>query len=327
MKRNITILLCFITLSSFSILLNSCRKDNDIPVLTTISAKPLADTIASSGGILGSYNSSSGIFISGVCWNSTGHPTLNDNKTIDVLVSDKFSSSLTGLIPNTQYYVRAFIISQIDTTYGNEVTFRTLLQGQVADIDGNIYNTIKLGTQIWMVENLKSTKLYDGAALELVSDSIELFAEPMSPRYCWYNNDKGKNKDVYGALYNWEAVKTGKLCPVGWHVPSVHDWIILANTFGGSIYAGGSIKEAGTAHWVNPNIGATNIAGFTALPGGYLYDGFKEKGITCYFWTNEPSPVWDFMAWSYQILNEEELLLLRSFPKYSAISVRCVRDN
>lgn len=163
----------------------------------------------------------------------------------------------------------------------------------VTDIDGNIYHTVQIGTQIWMVENLKTTKFNDGTTIPLVTDNIA-WSKLTTPAYCWNKNIEN-NKDTYGALYNWYAVNTGKLCPKGWHVPTDNDWTILANYLGGETYdnknieskTGGKLKESGTIHWSSPNEGATNETGFTGLPGGsraYYKGDFNEIGTMGDWW-------------------------------------------
>lgn len=149
----------------------------------------------------------------------------------------------------------------------------------VTDIDGNVYNTVTIGTQVWMKENLKTTKYNDGTAIPLVIDSPD-WSNLKTPGYTW--NICGNNEDsiiaIYGALYNWYTVNTGKLCPTGWHVPSDNEWTTLITYLGGENVAGGKLK-AGTADWGSPNIGATNESGFTALPGGVCYADGDYSGI------------------------------------------------
>ena len=157
----------------------------------------------------------------------------------------------------------------------------------VTDFDGNVYNTVRIGTQIWMAENLKTTKFNDGADIPLVTDYSE-WGNLTSPGYCWYNNDKYTYGGIYGALYNWYTVNTGKLCPEGWHVPSDVEWNVLENYLGGETVAGGKLKEAGTEHWEYPNTGATNVSGFTALPGSGRYQSemFTEIGFFGNWWSS-----------------------------------------
>ena len=137
----------------------------------------------------------------------------------------------------------------------------------IADADGNTYKIIKIGDQVWTAENLRTTRYNDGTEIPLVTD-YTAWTNLTTPSYAWTNNDIG-NKSVYGALYNWFVVKTCKLCPSGWHVPTDAEWTILENHLGGISVAGGKMKETGTEHWFAPNTDATNESGFTALPGGW----------------------------------------------------------
>ena len=147
----------------------------------------------------------------------------------------------------------------------------TLLPAQtVKDVEGNIYKTVTIGKQTWMVENLKTTKFNDGKAIPLVTDTT--WHSITTPSYCWYDNNKTAYKNFYCAMYNWYAVKDGKLCPSGWHVPNEDEWTTLINYSGGENSAAEKLKEAGTIHWKSSNTVASNESGFTALPGGSRFD-------------------------------------------------------
>ena len=137
----------------------------------------------------------------------------------------------------------------------------------VTDIDGNVYQTVTIGTQVWMVENLKTTRYIDGTAIPLDTNS-STWGGLTTPGYCWYN-DSAIYGNTYGALYNWYAVNTGKLAPAGWHVPTDSEWTVLTTYLGGETVAGGKLKDTGTTYWQSPNTGATNASGFLALPGGF----------------------------------------------------------
>jgi len=182
----------------------------------------------------------------------------------------------------------------------------------VYDYDSNLYHTIVIGDQTWMVENLKVTHLNDGQPIPNVKDNNlwnEYSVRTGSPAYCWYNNDI-QYKEPYGAIYNWHAVNSGKLCPPGWHVASHDEWITLCmkvqEIFGTNAF-GGLLKEAGTEHWIEPNWMATNQSGFTALPSGYRGfwngQGFHCLGEQAYFWTSSKlDPIeypnhTDFCSW------------------------------
>jgi len=196
----------------------------------------------------------------------------------------------------------------------------------VTDIDGNTYQTVTIDTRIWMVENLKTTKYNDGTAIPLVATDNIAWSNLTEPGYCWYNNNQAMYGNTYGALYNWYAVNTGKLCPTGWHVPTDNEWIILTNYLGGESIAGGKLKETDTTHWNSPNTGATNETGFTALPGGYRsVDGnFYYIGFDGYFWSATELGV--NYAWYQEVMFYNSGFRLLNGLKRNGFSVRCLRD-
>jgi uncharacterized protein (TIGR02145 family) len=196
----------------------------------------------------------------------------------------------------------------------------------LTDFEGNIYNTITIGTQVWMKENLKTTKYSDGTSIPLVTSTTE-WASLTSPGYCWYENDESSYKTPYGALYNWYTVNTGKICPIGWHVPSDTDWTILITYLGGERVAGGKLKEIGTAHWLSPNKGASNNAGFKALPGGCRSTIGKpmDYGIKYYghWWSST-----DNLNEAYMIAIDYSRIVvdLGFLDKTGGYSIRCLKD-
>ncbi|MBP8042349.1 MAG: fibrobacter succinogenes major paralogous domain-containing protein [Bacteroidales bacterium] len=197
----------------------------------------------------------------------------------------------------------------------------------VKDYEGNVYNTVKIGNQCWLKENLRSTKYNDGATIPNVTDGTT-WANLTTPAYCWYDNNYATYGSVYGALYNWYTVETEKLCPIGWHVPSDAEWTELTGFLGGESVAGGKLKETGTTHWVSPNTGATNVTGFTALPGGYRgVEGVSYYNLIGYagcWWSWHP--VWA----SIGAMNYDESSVARlnyiDFGLKNGYSVRCVKD-
>ncbi|MFN8240238.1 MAG: FISUMP domain-containing protein [Bacteroidales bacterium] len=193
-------------------------------------------------------------------------------------------------------------------------------------IDGYRYKTIKIGDQIWMAENLKTTKYNDGTAIPLVTNNTA-WSNLTTPGYCWYNNDAVTYKNTYGALYNWYTINTGKLCPAGWHVPSDAEWTTLLTYLGGKDVAGGKLKEIGTTHWTSSNTGATNETGFTALPGGAREGNGDFEGIGsggCWWSTTEyyTNYVW------YRDMNSDNSNVGRdgNDGKPYGLSVRCLKD-
>jgi uncharacterized protein (TIGR02145 family) len=191
--------------------------------------------------------------------------------------------------------------------------------GSIVDIEGNIYKTIQIGTQIWMAENLKTTKYIDGTNIPKITDNSK-WANLTTGAYCWYNNEI-HNKDKYGSLYNGFALMSSKLCPEGWHIPCNQEWITLVNFLGGESYAGGKLKSK--SGWIFPNSGATNNSGFSALPGGGRYSSvglFHDSGKYSYFWSEDNG----YMKLSY---NFENIYHDYSRNRTNGFSVRCIKDN
>lgn len=194
----------------------------------------------------------------------------------------------------------------------------------VTDVDGNVYQTVTIGTQVWMLENLKTTRYNDGSSIPLVTDNTT-WAALATPAFCWYSNDSLKYKSTYGALYKWYAIGTGKLCPTGWHVPADSEWTILTTYLGGIGVAGEKLKETGTSHWRSPN-SASNSSGFTALPAGYrdTYGGFSGDANEVDFWSSTSN--YGSSAWYYNLsYNYSEISRILSSLKFG-FSVRCVRN-
>jgi uncharacterized protein (TIGR02145 family) len=232
---------------------------------------------------------------------------------------------LSGLSAGSTYHFRIKAVNQLGITYGEDKSFSPPVV--TTDIDGNIYPTIIIGTQTWMTINLKVTRYNDGTNIPLVTDPTT-WSGLSAPGYCWYENDEMTYKDPYGALYNWYAVNTGNLCPLGWHVPSDDEWTILTDYLGGLSVAGGKLKNEGTAYWDSPNTGATNETQFSAMPAGYRTfndDGkFFSLGLGGTFWCS--NSVTSESAWSRAMLNTSSAVLVISNEKRYGTSVRCLKD-
>jgi uncharacterized protein (TIGR02145 family) len=195
----------------------------------------------------------------------------------------------------------------------------------VKDIEGNKYKTVTIGKQIWMAENLKTTRFNDGTEIPLVDDN-DTWAKLTTPAYSWYSNDQKEYKNTYGALYNWYAVSTNKLCPTGWHVPTNREWEALTLFPDGNRTAGGKMKEKGTKHWKSPNIGATNESGFTALPAGYrsIQGIFNYIGIASYWWSSTPYNESSILFWNIRY-RSGYIYKFRS-ENFCGFSVRCIKN-
>jgi uncharacterized protein (TIGR02145 family) len=272
--------------------------------------------------------------------------TYSDNTNANDLISLQMGggavvgSRISGLAPNTLYYVRAYATNGAGTAYDNQVSFTTAVSTNPTDADGNTYTTVTIGTQVWMKENLKVSKYRNGDPIGEVSDAGQWAAiwnngTPTGrAAWCYYNNDAANNT-TYGKLYNWYAVADPRgLCPTGWHVPSDAEWTILENFLGGASVAGGKMKstgtiEAGTGLWYAPNQDATNSSGFTAFPGGYrYYGGTVAFGSNGAWWSStEFSSTPSTYAW-FRGVGRNGANSGRSHygHKTSGYSVRCLRD-
>jgi uncharacterized protein (TIGR02145 family) len=207
--------------------------------------------------------------------------------------------------------------------------------GTVTDVDGNVYKTIRIGTQVWMAENLKTTKYRNGAPITFINSDATWasLALPQSPAYC---NSKDDTSTIanYGRLYNWNAATDSRgLAPAGWHVPSLDEWLTLMNFLGGKPVAGGKMKDTGLLHWPYQNIAATNSSGFTArfiqrreYNGAFRTPSVNFENYT-YWWTSTFADNISYPKAYYAFVNN------KGAPAYTnadyqnlGLSVRCVKD-
>jgi uncharacterized protein (TIGR02145 family) len=288
---------------------------------------PSVTNITSTSAICGGNIISDGgtpVISRGVCWSTSQNPTTADDKTFNGTGTGTFISDLIPLKENTTYYIRAFATNNIETTYGNQISFKTLQKDQISDIEGNIYNTVTIGSQVWFKENLKTTRYNDGSVITLVTDNTA-WNTLKTPCYCWYLNKEAEYKDIYGALYNWYTVNTGKLCPTGWHLPTDAEWTTLTSSIGGDSTAGSKMKEKSTTHWNGPNSDATNETVFSALPGGYRYFGsFGSVGDIGNWWTATQSSTAN--AWHRSLYSSRKDVSRGNSVKSSGLSVRCIQN-
>jgi uncharacterized protein (TIGR02145 family) len=330
MKKKLFLLksamLILITLSLY----NCTKKDQTsdspdstkVPVVTTSEVTNITNTGATCGGNITNDNGNT-IIARGVCWSTGNTPTVSDNKTSDGQGAGSFTSLITGLNANTTYFIRAYATNSKGTGYGSAVTSTTKVADAV-DYEGNKYKTVTIGNQVWMAENLKSTKYNDGTSIPLVEDKSS-WSALSTDAYSWCNNDN-MFISPYGGFYNWYAVNTGKLAPKGWHVPTKAEWTILINYLGGAEVAGSKLKETGVTHWNSPNTDATNTSGFTALPGGrraedgYFYDLYFAGE----YWTSSESG--SSNATIESMLKDNGGVTSIDFSKKCGMPVRCIKD-
>lgn len=303
----------------------SCSKDDNtnppVPVLTTTAVTSVTSNTATSGGNITS-DGGTDVTIRGVCWSKGNTPTISDSKTTNGTGTGTFTSNIYGLIPNTTYYVRAYATNSAGTGYGNALSVTTSPELTVTDIDGNVYHTVTIGTQTWMVENLKVTKYRNGSTIPNVTDNTA-WSNLTTGACCDYNNI-ASNSITYGKLYNWYAVNdSNNIAPTGWHVPTDAEWTILTTYLGGETVAGGKLKEAGKTHW-DISTDATNESGFTALPGGYRINSngaFLFIRSAGYWWSSGIDPVIRHLNYDYSYVDK-----FNSYNKQVGYSVRCVKD-
>ena len=292
-----------------------------VPTVTTIAVSNIRLWAATSGGNVSSTGGGN-VTAKGVCWSTSQNPTVDDLHTVEGEGPESFTSELANLIQGTTYYLRAYATNYAGTGYGEEVSFTTLAvpdgdaqpcpnNATVTDIDGNVYNTVQIGDQCWMRENLRTTHYADSSIIPLGATSTTSETTP-----CRYNpNNSAGNVDTYGYLYNWSAVMHDEspsnenpsgvqgVCPSGWHVPSETEWGQLMNYLGSheQYICGNSTSYiakalASTEGWDNNtssyvpgnNPSVNNATGFSAMPAGYFSGSFSYFGSYAYFWsTNE----------------------------------------
>jgi uncharacterized protein (TIGR02145 family) len=289
--------------------------------LTTSSISSITPTSVSGGG---NISSDGGTVASarGLVYATTSNPTLSNTVLTIGSGEGSFSGTLTGLTPNSTYYVRAYATNSSGTAYGNEVSFTTLTT--VTDIDGNTYNTVQIGNQVWMSENLKTTRYRNGGLIPNVTDGTA-WSNSTTGAWSYYNNDVSNNA-IYGKLYKWYTTLGDTLCPTGWGVPTDAEWTTLTNYLGGESVAGGKMKSVGTAYWISPNTGATNESVFSALPGGYRYnDGsFYDIRASAFFWS--ATEFGSSFAWNRSLSLSNGIVYRLNDNKSLGASVRCLRD-
>ncbi|MFH1121470.1 MAG: FISUMP domain-containing protein [Bacteroidota bacterium] len=267
-KRNDLHIYLFALGCFFLILASSCAEEKEsAPELNTSPVTYVSEqTVTFSGTV--TNDGGAAVTERGICWSTSHNPSTASEKIPNGIGTGSFTCTLTGLLTNTPYFVRAYAINSAGTGYGPEMAFRTWNDELVMDIDGNLYHTVTIGSHVWLVENLKVTHYRNGDEVELITGNAA-WEGITSGAYSNYDHSSG-NAEIYGRLYNWFAVNDGRnIAPEGWHVSSDEDWSDLSGSQGGDAVAGSKLKEAGTIHWREPNADATNESGFSALPGGH----------------------------------------------------------
>ena len=264
-------------------------------------------------------------------------------KAISTIILAIFLACTLATAQDTMYVYRAgTVISKQAVADVDSVIFYKPITppAVVTDIDGNVYHTVTIGTQTWMVENLKTTKYNDGTSIPNITDSSAWW-DLSTPGYCFYNNDAA-NKTIYGALYNWYTVKTGKLAPTGWHVPTDAEWTTLENYLiaNGFNYDGTTIGNkiakslAATTLWnidttegaIGNDLTKNNTSGFAGLPGGFRgSNGTFYIGYNGSWWSSTERSTYN--AWYRYLYYIYSFVSRSSNSKQGGFSVRCIRDS
>jgi uncharacterized protein (TIGR02145 family) len=307
------------------------------PVFTHVNTPPRVG-----GNIL--YEGSSKLSECGIYFGLSPNPDIGGTKFQIGDESGLFSDLLSGLNSSTTYYVKAYATNSSGTVFGPEVTFTT---GQVSDyksirdLDENKYYIVNIGNQVWMAENLRTTKFNDGMIIPNITDDFN-WETISTPAYCWYNNNPGF-KTSYGALYNWYTIDTASnghrnVCPSGWHIPSDAEWITLITNLGGDAGAGIKLKEAGDFYWFHTNNMGDNSSDFSALAGGQRweqpvshFDGtsssFDYIRDIAAWWSNTSSinNLW-VEVW-LEVTSDKSSADQYPSSKHGGHSIRCIKDS
>jgi uncharacterized protein (TIGR02145 family) len=320
-----------ILIVAFSMLSISCKKENQMEFLELITkpAHSISETRATVECVV--VNGAGDYKIDyGICWSTNPIPTVGSSKSYASQSSHSsgFASILIELLPDTIYYARAYASYNGQSLYGNEIVFETQggTIGTATDIDGNIYNTVIIGDQVWMVENLKTTTYRNGDPIPNVTINSQ-WDTLTTGAFCYYNNEIN-NAHTYGNLYNWHAVDDSRnIAPDGWHVATDSEWFALVTYWAdltNAPYVAKILKEEGRDHWEKCQNPGSNESGFTALPGGCLgQNGFGSLTYKGFWWAStEYYPHYPYYwsmrcSWTVDRNNDE---------KTTGFSVRCVKD-
>jgi uncharacterized protein (TIGR02145 family) len=293
------------------------------------------------GNILNDGGSS--IVSRGVCYSTTPNPNMGNMRTEDGSGVGSFTSILRNLSPFMTYFARSYAKNTNGVVvYGNEVTFTTLpLLGQpcpgtptVTDIDGNVYNTVKIGNQCWMQSNLRTSKYRNGDSINSGLNNNDWNAATTG---AYGQQNLPGSLEYYGNLYNHYAVSDNRgLCPTGWRVPTIQEWFVLADFLGGQQIAGGKLKQALTQPqvfgWDAPNVGATNESGYSAYGAGFrdIIGHYSLANVGTFFWSSSIYQGRINASYAMSLFYSDAVFSLYDYTTYSenrnGFSVRCVRD-
>lgn len=338
------------TSQTFTLLFSETQ--HQLPIITTNTITSITTNSATCGGDVTS-NGASSVTARGVCWSTSQNPTVSESHTTDGSGTSSFTSNITGLTTGTTYYVRAYATNSAGTSYGEQRSFTAVVDvgvscsgaATVTDYDNNTYNTVLIGNQCWMKENLRTTHYSDGTSIPLGSSTSNTTAY-------YYVDDNISNVSTYGYLYNWPAVMGNSssssanpsgvqgICPTGWHVPSDAEWTQLSDYVGSQTQYQCSANSAyiakalaSTSGWaiimsnlcaVGLEPSSNNSTGFSALPAGCYGSNLSSFGSDADFWS--ATQIYGNFVYYRQITYSEAYLYRNAKDKSYGYSVRCLRD-
>ena len=340
----------------------------ELPVVTTgnisnlyVSTVNMAGNITSDGGYA--------VTSRGFCFSTSPNPTVSSTLKVTAGSGNgSFSATMTGLEAGTTYYVRAFATNSQGTAYGVQKTLTTQAHGApctngpatVTDVDGNTYHTLQMGTQCWMKENMRTTKLPNGTDIALGGTN-----NSTSTKYRYYPNNIANNVASYGYLYNWPAAMNGAsasssspsgrqgICPTGWHIPSKTEWETLITYMQSQTiyYCNNNSNNIAKAMAINTgwisssescatgnNISQNNLSQFSAYPAGYFSPGANSNGYgsttsSSFFWTTTQSSSTAYLFRIYHASPNPTIStsfqiggVTLSGASNRAVAVRCLKD-
>lgn len=259
---------------------------------------------------------------------------ISDKNSIEYIGSNFYEQKRKSAVASNLIVVHFFVYSgnkitkiadSLNESKTYEVEFHTCQDG-----DGFNYPIVQIGEQWWMAENLRTTNYNDGTPISFLKEADD-WDQAKDGAYCWYDNQEISYKQSNGALYNWYAVGTDRLCPTGWHVPSDDEWTTLTEYVGGSAVTGSILKEFGTTHWQAPNANTNDEIGFTALPNGFRKNNgnYFQLGESGNWWTATEREYnnMDIYAWGRKLRYNSEDVSKNSYNhKGCGYSIRCSKD-
>jgi uncharacterized protein (TIGR02145 family) len=317
-----------------SLAIPSCNKHSDSnppptaskPTVTTNAVTGVTATAAIAICTVNDQGSSN-VSAKGACWSQSQNPDTSTAHTNDGVGSGQYLSNMTGLIPNTTYYFRAYALNSSGLSYGTIMTFTTLQSsfscGEGLNYQGKVYRTVLINNQCWFRDNLNIGTMINGNTAQTDNGIIE--------KHCY--NDEQVNCDLYGGLYQWNEMMeyapthAQGICPSGWHVPTDYDWRMLSEYLGGDSISGGKMKETGFTFWATPNTGATNSSFFSGIgAGNHNAAGFDYLLRFAYIWSSTISPPGTDYAWSRSLYYNSKELYRATGNVNNSFTVRCILD-